>query len=286
MIKTYPDLVISDNLDEINFSPETVKNYLILLYCQEGKLQVDIDGNTFMVGGENLFICMPQTLISHYMRTPDFKCIVLCVGEHLFDEILSDCFIVEPNWWKIKTYVQENPVAHISDYQYKLLDAYFRLLLVYFEDKQTPYRQRVIRMTAQSVAFEILGPIEQLISEKNEENVKNVIGAKDTIFYRFMEMVNKPGNTEREVRWYADELLISPKYLTSICKEKSGSSASELITKVIVGYIRHYLLKTDMSIKEIAYRMDFPDVSFFCKYVKKHLGTAPLEYRRNNINLE
>ena len=51
------------------------------------------------------------------------------------------------------------------------------------------------------------------------------------------------------------------------------------ITESTVNHIKYYLLQTNLTVKEIAYKLDFPDVSFFCKYVKKHLGQAPLEYR-------
>lgn len=281
MIKTFSDFVVSDNLDEINISHDTVKNHLILLYCREGRIQVDIEEKQVVVRKNNLLMCKPQFLIDHYMRTPDFSCLLLCVGEHSFDEILSDCFYVEPNWWKKKTYLQEHPVAVLNEYQNKLLDAYFNLLLVSFEDVQTSYRQRVIKLLAQSISYEILGNLENSIDVVQEDEHVNV-SSRDTIFLKFVDLLYKPGNTEREVRWYSEALLISPKYLTTICREKSGNSASELITKVIVGNIKNLLLKTDLSIKEIAYRMDFPDVSFFCKYVKKHLGSAPLEFRRLN----
>ena len=50
-----------------------------------------------------------------------------------------------------------------------------------------------------------------------------------------------------------------------------------------VAQIKYYLLQTDLTVKEIAFKLDFPDVSFFCKYVKKHLGEAPLEYRNGQL---
>jgi YesN/AraC family two-component response regulator len=55
------------------------------------------------------------------------------------------------------------------------------------------------------------------------------------------------------------------------------------ITESIVGHIKYYLLQTDLSVKEIAFKLDFPDVSFFCKYVKKHLGKSPMEYRKTMV---
>jgi AraC-like DNA-binding protein len=37
---------------------------------------------------------------------------------------------------------------------------------------------------------------------------------------------------------------------------------------------------SDKSIKEIALELDFPNISFFGKYVKAHLGVSPKAYRR------
>ena len=55
------------------------------------------------------------------------------------------------------------------------------------------------------------------------------------------------------------------------------------ITENTVVHIKYYLLQTDLSVKEIAFKLDFPEVSFFCKYVKKQLGQAPLEYRNAQL---
>ena len=44
--------------------------------------------------------------------------------------------------------------------------------------------------------------------------------------------------------------------------------------------ITRMLTTTNMSIKEIAYRMNFPNSSSFCQYVKKHSGLSPIKLRR------
>lgn len=53
----------------------------------------------------------------------------------------------------------------------------------------------------------------------------------------------------------------------------------DLITEATVRNISYYLSQTELSVKEIAFKLHFPDVSFFCKYTKKHLGKSPLEFR-------
>lgn len=77
--------------------------------------------------------------------------------------------------------------------------------------------------------------------------------------------------------------MVTPQYLSAVCKEKSGRTAMEWITESTVTHINTYLLQSNLTVKEIAFKLDFPDVSFFCKYVRKHLGQAPLEYRRAQV---
>jgi len=287
MIRTFSDMILADNVDEIQVSPEQMSEYLILLYCEAGELQMSLNDTQYMVHPGNVVVCMPQSLIGHYMRTPDFQAKVLAVGKHFFDNVLNDCFEVEPNWWQKALFVRENPVWTVSDYQKRLLQSYYQLITVYTEDQQTPYRQRIIRAMAQATAFEILAILDEVIKKETTTTTTTttttITGQKDRILLQFMQLLNKSGNTQRDVQSYAHQMLITPKYLSAVCKEKTNRTASDWINQVMVGHIRHYLTQTNLSIKEIAYQMDFPDVSFFCKYTRKHLGLSPIDYRKSQI---
>ncbi|MBQ5826872.1 MAG: AraC family transcriptional regulator, partial [Bacteroidaceae bacterium] len=50
--------------------------------------------------------------------------------------------------------------------------------------------------------------------------------------------------------------------------------------EAIVKEAKRQLKYTDKSVKEIAMQMDFPNVSFFGKYFKTHVGVSPMEYRK------
>jgi len=284
MVKTFSDMILADNVDEISVSTAQMSEYLILLHCEAGTLQLTLNDTQYMVRPGNILVCMPQSLIGHYMRTPDFRGRVLAVGRHFFDNILSDCFEVEPNWWQKAAYVRENPVWTITDYQARLIQAYYQLIIVYAEDQQTPYRQRIIRAMAQAAAFEILGCLDNVIDHQvpATSTIEMANSPKGRLLHQFMLLLNEQGNTQREVQYYAGRMLITPKYLSTICKEITGRTASDWINQVMAGHVRHLLTQTDLSIKEIAYRMEFPDVSFFCKYVRKHLGQSPSAVRRDS----
>lgn len=285
MLKSFNDLVISDNIDEVNIAPETMSSFFISFYCERGVLQFSLEGKMYRAEEGDLVVCAPRNILGMYMRTPDLQGKVICVGESLYDETLPNVFHIDPNCWKKFFYLKQNPVIHAPEFKRKLFLAYFNLLKAYMEDSDNPYRQRIIRLTSQAAAIEILHEFDnwKFLEEGIADQVLLETSKKDSLFQRFIVMLSHPDNTKRVVSAYAEQLVVTPKYLSAVCKEKSGRTAMEWITDNTVRHIKYYLLQTDLSVKEIAFKLDFPDVSFFCKYVKKHLGLAPLEYRNSQI---
>ena len=84
------------------------------------------------------------------------------------------------------------------------------------------------------------------------------------------------------VRWYGDRLAVTPKYLSVVCNTVTGKSAQVVINDLTVQEIKRLLLQTDMSVKEICVQLDFVSLSFFYKYVKKHLGMTAHQYRSSS----
>lgn len=285
MLKFFNDLVISDNMDEVNVAPETMASFFIAFYCEKGALQFSIEGEMYRALEGDLVVCTPRNILGLYMRSPDLQGKVICIGESLYDEAMPGIFHIDPNWWKKFLFLRQNPVMHATKFQSKLFLAYFNLLKTYMEDSDNPYRQRIIRITAQAAAVEILHELENWSPQEagSADPAKMDASQKDRLFQRFITLLSHQSTTEREVKAYAEQLLVTPKYLSAVCKEKSGRTAMDWITESTVIHIKYYLLQTDLSVKEIAFKLDFPDVSFFCKYVKKHLGQAPLEYRKAQL---
>ena len=280
-MKSFNDLIVSDNIDEVNIASETMSSSFLAFYCERGALQFTVEGEMYYVGEGDIIINTPRNIIGTYMRTPDLQGKVISAGESIYDETMPSVFHIDPNWWKKLFFLRQNPVVHATEFQGKLFLAYFNLLMVYMEDNDNPYRQRIIRLTSQAVAVELLHALENDVIDQTTSDTSQ----KDRLFQRFMSILSRPTNTEREVRAYAEQLLVTSKYLSAVCKEKSGRTAMDWITENTVSHIKYYLLQTDLSVKEIAFKLDFPDVSFFCKYVKKHLGESPMEYRKTMVGL-
>ena len=87
----------------------------------------------------------------------------------------------------------------------------------------------------------------------------------------------------RSVSAFANMLHVTPKYLSKCVKEESGRSPLYHIHETTVNTIRQQLRYSNKTVKEISTELDFPNLSFFGKFVKQHLGMAPTEYRQKNL---
>ena len=268
--------LLTDNIDEISAQVTSNSKALAILYCKQGKLQLTWNKRQLEMGSNDLLICMPHSLINHYLRSGDFQGKVLCISEHLFDELMLDCFRVEEHWWEKYSYVQSNPIHHLEERHTRLIDTYWQLLVQLLNDENTAYHKQVMRTIAQVAVYECLSYLEDRISVSSTEQVKG----KANVFRRLINLVREQGATHRNVQWYADQLAITPKYLSLICKQESGHTALEIIHKVANEEILRLLEDSSLTVKEIAFRLNFSDLSQFCRYVRLNFGKTPTQLRQ------
>lgn len=99
----------------------------------------------------------------------------------------------------------------------------------------------------------------------------------------FIKLVKQYSSEQRQVSFYAEKLCISPKYLYSIIKSTTGMTPNEWINDVVVNNAKHLLHKSENTIKEVSYALNFPNPSFFGKYFKRLVGISPADYQRTAL---
>lgn len=85
----------------------------------------------------------------------------------------------------------------------------------------------------------------------------------------------------RKVSYYAAQLNVSVKYLSDTIKRQTGKSVTYYIDRYTVPMVIEYLDNPNLSITQIADEMNFASVSYFSRYVTKHLGVSPQKYRQS-----
>ena len=134
----------------------------------------------------------------------------------------------------------------------------------------------IIMMTGEATtAFYIITEINQ-----REQPGEMKQGRCEVLFDEFMSLLQQYNKRERNVSFYAKQLNITPKYLSSVVKEVSGKTAARWIDESVILEAKALLKYSGMSIQEIAYHLNFSTQSFFGKYFKQHTGTSPSRYKR------
>ena len=103
----------------------------------------------------------------------------------------------------------------------------------------------------------------------------------DEIQKKFLSLVMKHYISNRQTAFYASHLSISPQHLCMIVKQKTGRSVSDIIADMVIMDAKSQLKSTDLTIQEIAYSLNFPNVSFFGKYFKRYVGISPQKFRNS-----
>lgn len=138
------------------------------------------------------------------------------------------------------------------------------------------YTHNIIRSYIFALIFEIGGAI---ASDGVEEKPKNSAAA---IFAGFRHLVSQNYMSERKLDFYASELNVSRKYLSTIIKKYSGKSAGKWIDEVVILEAKVCLQDPTATVLQISDKLNFPDQSTFGKFFKSSTGLSPLEYRKKN----
>lgn len=96
---------------------------------------------------------------------------------------------------------------------------------------------------------------------------------------KYKKLVNQHFTQERQVQYYGNLLRVSPNYLNVLTRKHLGKSALEIINERTVLEIKRMLLRSDLTISEIAYKLCFNELSYFSKFFRLKTGMSPQTFR-------
>lgn len=150
--------------------------------------------------------------------------------------------------------------------------------------------EKIIHEVHHQTAFTLnmvrTGLIELFINAQraiSEDNTKAVPPQNQLILYNFRKLVNAHYAEKRLPKEYAAMLYITPNHLNALCNDLLGKPAGEVIRDRILLEAKRLLVNADLSISEIAFRLNFADNSHFTRFFKKYTNTTPETFRKASI---
>ncbi len=127
----------------------------------------------------------------------------------------------------------------------------------------------------QAILLDVLSVVEDECRE--EENDASVLGL------RIKAYIDEHFHEPITLKSISEELHISQYYLAHVFKQMSGYSPIQYILRRRIGEAQTLLVRTDLSIAEIAERVGYDTQSYFNYQFTKHVGMPPRRYRQNYV---
>ncbi len=268
------DIVIIDSIQGFVEIGSAHVSMISIVVCLSGKVQAQMNGKTIVLAQNQIAVIPPNTTVTDLMITPNFELKAMFITNTILQSFLRE----KMNVWNEMMYIQSLHIIDISEEDIQFFNRFYEILQMrYLKSEDMPYRKEIIQSLLRGAMLALCATMRQIAPLPIGQHP--IINSSSGYFQRFLDLLHSASHHHRTVESYANELCISPKYLTIVCKKHSGKTAGEWIREQLLEEIRYYLQQTDLNIKQICDRLGFPNTSFFGKYVKDHFGMPPIQFR-------
>lgn len=265
-----PPFVIWHEKDLFGTHDSPVKIDLPCLFlCLDGEMQLDINLQPYRFNREHLLCFTTPCACRIVSRSPGFRCVGLLLSKAFWRQLVH----IERTLGKIAI---RNAFIALNEDEHERLSRFYDLLCLCADASG-------LQDSAETLYPLILGMFCQVRNIcRRLEDTAMPMSHSEKILYDFLDLLHTHYSKQRRVSFYADELSLTPRHLSTVIRLVSGRSAARWIEEYVVLEAQILLRNSPMTIKEIAYKLGFNDQSLFSKYFSRVSGGSPESYRRSS----
>jgi len=257
-----------------SFSPQ--KTTIVII--EKGSISIKSNELIHHYKKGNLGMIIPNNVYKVNAFTDDVKAYFILIDRDELNNQTSFAF----NKYEMQQALRSsnNNIEKVSDNAFAhILNLCEQLFYYNQEEKEITFSQQIKLSLFTSLVYILVGDFLQG-KGKDINILKN--SRKESITMKFLQLVSINFMKEKELKFYADKLLISSKYLSNTVREITNQPPSKFITEALLNNAKILLLSSDNSIKEISNELDFSDQYAFGKFFKKHTGLSPSNFKKTN----
>ncbi len=239
--------------------------FYMVMYIYQGSGKHYIDFKTYDISPNQLYFLTPGQ-VHHWELSADIQGFVLFFEASYFSAIYPKR-LFEYNFYHTN---QQKPTLHLQS-NISLFDTLFESAFLEFS-ANNPNRNNIFF----SYLFLILENANRYFDSQHSTSIQ---GQYHRI-KEFEKYIDLYYTEKKTIRAYAELMNISPNYLNSLCKLYLNKTSSELLQERILIEAQRLLTHSNISIKEIVFRLGFNDESYFIRFFKKFTSQTPMEFRK------
>ncbi len=198
--------------------------------------------------------------------------------------IHPDFLLSYPLAKKIKQYgffsYSANEALHISEKEKETIFSILKIIDDELQSRIDDFSQDVI-----------ISQLELLLNYSNRFYKRQFITRKvvnNNLLQKLEDILDDYFNNEKSimqgiptVQYLAEQLNISPSYLSDLLRSLTGQNAQQHIHNKIIEKAKEILSTTNLTVSEVAYELGFEHSQSFSKLFKTKTNLSPLEFRQS-----
>ncbi|MBR2091323.1 MAG: AraC family transcriptional regulator [Fibrobacter sp.] len=271
-VSMFPDkIAMFNSLKELGLENYVKVQAAALLLVRRGSVDVELDLKHYKLEAGSLFVVFPEQVVRAKNVSENFDPICIACSKNMIDELIIR---FDDNTRLILKF-RENPLQQLNKEEFEQLNESFEFLKQKFETTEmNASRLQVLKNY-------LIGLLYECIGIKNEPIATEAAKTRgQVLFSQFIDLVVEHHREQHSVKFYADELGITPKYLSAVAEEQTGKNAKRWIDEHIALDAKVLLRSSSRDIQKVSKILNFPDVSFFGKFFKRLVGVSPKAYRK------
>lgn len=239
----------------------------------EGETSVSFNLHELKLKKDSIFIFTPKNVLQVNSQQY-FKADVIAISPDFMRRINIDIKNMMPLFLKFV----ENPALTLTPEESRSMRGMIAQIERETRGPETHFSFDIVSGLIAATIYKV-GDIMYHYLAEHPEGQNNSHNRAEEYFKQFTHLLGEHFREERSVGFYARQLCITPKYLTTLIKRISGKSVSEWIDNYVILEAKTLLKYSNMSVQEIAYYLNFPNQSFFGSYFKRNAGMSPSQYK-------
>ncbi len=244
--------------------------YYEMCFFTGGGGEHEIDFITHSIKPPSIHFLRPGQV--HLIRRGEaYKGYLVIFSEEFFNLRFQNMEIIPG--YPLVSQLENGPILNLSEEQY----LQFHQLIINIENEigdNAPDVEEIIIAYLKIFFLKLRQNFIKLVSIENE-----AAGQNRKIVYEFNQLVDKYYNQIHHVKDFAELMGESPVQLNRAIKEVTGKTASEIIIERLILEAKRLLIYSDLSNKEVAYKLNYEDPSYFARIFRKKTGCTPSGFR-------
>jgi len=272
-------VLISDHLGQSRLFEEPCRiDAVTIIVCLRGRMEYEVNLSHYELTANSILVNMPENIVQlgHF---EDLDAYIILISTEFIKGMPMEMFQKAMS----TVSVAKHCLVQVPGHLIRGLRPYYDLIQSSLL-RVIPETEEIARGLLQSFGFSIIGLLKEFGKVDESLFDRRASRSSRTLFDRFMSVLAQCHQQERTVQFYADELCVSPKYLSTVIREYSGKTPSDWIADYVIAEAKSLLHYSSLTAQEVAFRLNFPSQSAFGKFFKQQTGMSPMQYAKPNMD--